>query len=240
MKNVFKNILRDKLGKFKSVRINLLDGQRRGEVVFRRVFLIMVVYLIVVLVGKLITTKPEQKEVVREVEAVEEVEDKVEWVDGDRVTEKADGTFEVVPAENFMDKAELDKIEQDHQKALKIEMFFRVNRNNAPLADHAETFVQVANKYGLDYRLLPAIATLESGGGKKNFRPYNAWGWGSKGFTSFDEGIEVVGKGLKTGYIDKGADTVEKIAPIYCPPNYKNWIASVNQFMLEIENMGGK
>ena len=108
------------------------------------------------------------------------------------------------------------------------------------MAKYAEKFVEVANKYDLDYRLLPAIATVESNGGKNNFRSYNAWGWGNKGFSSFEEGIEVVAKGLKTGYIDKGRDTVEEIAPIYCPPNYKNWARSVNQFMLEIENIGEK
>lgn len=234
-----KELLNKIAKRVKSLKVNLLDGQRRGEVVFRRVFLLMV-GAVLVYMSLLLLVGPKKEAVVEEVEAAEGIEDKVEWVDGNRVTEKADGTFEVVPADNFVDKIELDKIEQDNQKALKIEMFFKINRNNAPLAGHAETFVQVANKYELDYRLLPAIATLESGGGKNNFRSYNAWGWGDKDFASFDEGIEVVGRGLRTGYIDKGADTVEKIAPIYCPPNYRNWVASVNQFMTEIEGMSGK
>jgi len=34
--------------------------------------------------------------------------------------------------------------------------------------------------------------------------------------------------------------TVEEIAPVYCPPNYKNWARSVNQFMLEIERIESK
>jgi len=168
------------------------------------------------------------------------IEDKVEWVDGNRVTTKADGSIEIVPAEVFMSKEQLEKLNEDKLKAQKIELFFRVNRENAPLAEYAQKFVEVANKYGLDYRLLPAIATVESGGGKSNFRSYNAWGWGNKSFSSFEEGIEVVGRGLKTGYIDKGSDTVDEIAPIYCPPNYKNWARSVNQFMNEIENIESK
>jgi hypothetical protein len=202
--------------------------------VFFLIAMAMFIYLfLLIVVGK------KEDLDVEEVNA-QEIEEKVEWVNGDRVTTKADGSMEIVPAEVFMSKEELDKLNEDKLKAQKIELFFRINRNNAPLADYAEKFVEVANKYGLDYRLLPAIATVESGGGKSNFRSYNAWGWGDTGFNSFEEGIEVVAKGLKTGYIDKGRDTVEEIAPIYCPPNYKNWARSVNQFMLEIENIEEK
>jgi len=64
-----KNIFRDSLGKFKSLKINLLDGQRRGEIVFRRVFLLVIVYVLVVLVGKLITNKPREAYEVEEVDA---------------------------------------------------------------------------------------------------------------------------------------------------------------------------
>ena len=224
--------------KIKSV--DLLDGQRRGEIIFRRVFFLIAMAMFIYLLLLVFVGKKEDIDV-EEVKAQEiVVEDKVEWVDGNRVTTKADGSIEIVPAEVFMSKEQLDKLNEDKLKAQKIELFFRVNRNNAPLSEYAEKFVEVANKYDLDYRLLPAIATVESSGGKSNFRSYNAWGWGNKGFTSFEEGIEVVAKGLKTGYIDKGRDTVEEIAPIYCPPNYKNWARSVNQFMLEIENIGEK
>ena len=220
--------------------IDLLDGQRRGEVIFRRVFFLIAMAMFIYLFLLIVVGKKEDIDV-EEVKAQEIlIEDKVEWVDGNRVTTKADGSIEIVPAEVFMSKEQLDKLNEDKLKAQKIELFFRENRRNAPLADYSEKFVEVANKYNLDYRLLPAIATVESGGGKSNFRSYNAWGWGNKGFTSFEEGIEVVGRGLKTGYIDKGRDTVEEIAPVYCPPNYKNWARSVNQFMLEIERIESK
>lgn len=224
--------------KIKSV--DLLDGQRRGEIIFRRVFFLIAMAMFIYLLLLVFVGKKEDIDV-EEVKAQEIlIEDKVEWVDGNRVTTKADGSIEIVPAEVFMSKEQLDKLNEDKLKAQKIELFFRENRRNAPLADYSEKFVEVANKYNLDYRLLPAIATVESGGGKSNFRSYNAWGWGNKGFTSFEEGIEVVGRGLKTGYIDKGRDTVEEIAPVYCPPNYKNWARSVNQFMLEIERIESK
>ena len=224
--------------KIKSV--DLLDGQRRGEIIFRRVFFLIAMAMLIYLFLLMVVGKKEDIDV-EEVKAQEIViEDKIEWIDGNRVTTKADGSIEIVPAEVFMSKEELEKLNEDKLKAQKIELFFRVNRNNAPLSEYAEKFVEVANKYNLDYRLLPAIATVESSGGKNNFRKYNAWGWGNKGFSSFEEGIGVVGRGLKNNYIDKGRDTVEEIAPIYCPPNYKNWARSVNQFMLEIERIESK
>ena len=170
--------------KIKSV--DLLDGQRRGEIIFRRVFFLIAMAMFIYLFLLIVVGKKEDIDV-EEVKAQEiVVEDKVEWVDGNRVTTKADGSIEIVPAEVFMSKEELEKLNEDKLKAQKIELFFRVNRGNAPLADYAEKFVEVANKYGLDYRLLPAIATVESSGGKNNFRKYNAWGWENKSFGSFE------------------------------------------------------
>jgi len=221
--------------------IDLLDGQKRGEIVFRRIFFLLAMGMFIYLLLLTFVGRKDETQALSDIqenaEAKEAIEDKVEWVDGDRITTKADGSVEIVPSTAFMSQEELNKIKENQLKARKIESFFRVNRGNAPLADYAEKFVEVANKYNLDYRLLPAIATIESSGGKNNFRSYNAWGWGSKGFSSFEEGIEVVGKGLKELYTDQGFDTVQEIAPIYCPPNATNWARNVNQFMLEIENI---
>ena len=233
-------ILNIKSKKFKTFlkSINLLDGQRKFEVLFRRVFFLVSVAMFIYLMLVTFVGKKEDVEssVVPEKAQAQE-RDKEEWINGDRVTTKADGSVEVVPAEVFMSAEQLREQDLNYQKAKKIETYFRVNRNNAPLADYAEKFVEVANKYGLDYRLLPAIAVMESGGGKSLFRSYNAWGYGKYSFNSFEEGIEIVGKGLKEGYIDKGRVTPAQIAPIYCPPNATNWARSVQKFMNEIESI---
>lgn len=233
-------ILNIKSKKFKTFlkSIDLLDGQRKFEVLFRRVFFLVSVAMFIYLMLVTFVGKKEDVEssVVPEKAQAQE-RDKEEWINGDRVTTKADGSVEVVPAEVFMSAEQLREQDLNYQKAKKIETYFRVNRNNAPLADYAEKFVEVANKYGLDYRLLPAIAVMESGGGKSLFRSYNAWGYGKYSFNSFEEGIEIVGKGLKEGYIDKGRVTPAQIAPIYCPPNATNWARSVQKFMNEIESI---
>ena len=66
-----------------------------------------------------------------------------------------------------------------------------------PLEGYGMQFVLVAEKYGIPYNLLPAVAMRESTGGK--FACYNnPFGWGSCKikFSDFDEAIESVGKNL--------------------------------------------
>lgn len=103
-------------------------------------------------------------------------------------------------------------------------------KRGSDLSQYSSTFVEVADKNGIDYRLLPAIATIESGAGKSNFRDFNPFGWGNKDFNSYEEAIEVVGRGMGH-YYENGLDTVEEIAPIYCPPNSIVWKNSVNYFI---------
>jgi hypothetical protein len=115
-------------------------------------------------------------------------------------------------------------------------------RYDSPLVDNVDTFIDTADKYGLDYRLLPAISCMESGCGKRYIPDSkNPFGWGVYGgnyikFADFDDAIETVGEGLYSGYVAKGADTVEKIAPIYTPPNHVHWLKSVRFFMNQIDN----
>lgn len=117
--------------------------------------------------------------------------------------------------------------------------FFK--KRNSPMAENSKKFVEVADKYGLDYRLLPAISCLESSCGiRMPYESYNAWGWGVYGtnvikFQNFDDGIEQVAKGLYEGYVLKGANTPEKIAPIYNPPTHESWLGKVKYYMAEID-----
>lgn len=109
--------------------------------------------------------------------------------------------------------------------------------HNSPLTDYADVFVTKADEYGLpDWRLVPAITGVESTFGKAiPANSYNAYGWanGAYSFKSWEESIDHVTKTLKTRYIDRGADTVEKIAPIYAPPS-QTWAGKVRFFMDKI------
>ncbi len=66
-----------------------------------------------------------------------------------------------------------------------------------PLAGQGMNFVLVSEKYGLDWRLLPAIAIRESSGGKAACYN-NPFGWGSCKikFKNYNEAMESVGRNL--------------------------------------------
>ena len=109
---------------------------------------------------------------------------------------------------------------------------------NSPLADFAETFVEAADEYGLDYRFLPAIAGIESNFGQVQLEDsYNPFGWGGGYvyFESFEEAISTVAYELYERCVKQGADTPAEIGPSYCPPNFIRWIAAVEGFMKEVE-----
>lgn len=114
-------------------------------------------------------------------------------------------------------------------------------RYDSVLEPHAEQIVEIADKYGLDFRLITAIAQQESNLCK--FIPpggYNCWGWGihsegTLGFNSFPEAIETVSFGLKTEYLDKGFVTPEQIMGKYTPLSNGSWAIGVTQFMSEME-----
>lgn len=83
-------------------------------------------------------------------------------------------------------------------KAEAIDRYFR--EREMPLDGTGMFMVEQAEKNGLDWRLLPAIAVRESTGGKfacKN-ATYSAFGWGSCkiNFKSNEHGIETVAKNL--------------------------------------------
>lgn len=102
----------------------------------------------------------------------------------------------------------------------------RINEylKGSPLEGYGEAFASAATKYGVDPRLSPAIATIESGKGTYCFKDYNAWGWGSSGFDSWEAAIDEQVQGLAAGY--DGTLTLEG-AERYCPPNYQEWYSSV-------------
>lgn len=122
-----------------------------------------------------------------------------------------------------------------------VENFFK--NYKTPLSEYASTFIQVADKYKLDYRLLPAISMQESNGGKRVINnSHNPFGYGIYGskvtkFSSWEEAIETVGKGLRENYLDEGLVTPEQIMAKYTPPSIGlggPWAKGVRSFMEEL------
>jgi hypothetical protein len=81
-------------------------------------------------------------------------------------------------------------------RAKAIDTYFK--ERSMPLHGTGMTFVLVAEKYGIDWRLMPSIGVRESSGGKAACG-YNAFGWGScklHNFHSYEEAIESLGRNL--------------------------------------------
>jgi len=116
-----------------------------------------------------------------------------------------------------------------------LENFLKTHKS--PLASYSGRFIEVADSYNLDWRLIPAITGVESTFGKRIPKnSFNAYGWanGEYRFSSWDESIEVVGKTLREKYIDRGAPTINRIARRYAPPS-STWAWKVKFFMQKIE-----
>ncbi|WP_165248741.1 CMP-2-keto-3-deoxyoctulosonic acid synthetase [Adlercreutzia sp. ZJ141] len=98
------------------------------------------------------------------------------------------------------------------------------------LAGYGSVFAEAAWDNGIDPRFSPAISNTESGNGLVCFKPYNAWGWGSSSWSSWEEAIRAHVAGLAKGY---GYSITYAGAQKYCPPNYDHWFYNtLGQMML--------
>jgi len=95
-------------------------------------------------------------------------------------------------------------------RAERLRAFFRAY--HCPEPHHVEAYLRAADRYGLDYRLLPAISVRETtcGWNEKN---NNFWGYhpGRQSFASVESGIEFLARQLAINPPYAGKDIVEKL-----------------------------
>lgn len=130
------------------------------------------------------------------------------------------------------------------QRIVLLESFLK--DQGSPLASQAGVLVEAADKYKFDWRLLPAIAGKESSFGKRipwhkedGRSSHNAWGWGVYGdkapsFSSWEEAIEEVAKGLRHEYYNKGYILPETIMKKFTPRSDGSWARGVKAIMEQI------
>ncbi len=130
-------------------------------------------------------------------------------------------------------------ITQEDGRKEKVRQF--LEQHNSPMEPYAGDIVDAADIYGIDHRLIPAIAMQESNVCKKiPHGSHNCWGYGIYGgkittFSDYKEGIYTVTKGLATRYKPKGLVTPEQIMTMYTPSSNGSWAFSVRHFMEELE-----
>ena len=106
-------------------------------------------------------------------------------------------------------------------RALALGTYFE--KHNCPLLPYVDDFIKSADKYNIDWRLLPAISIHESSCGK-HYPPAtnNPFGWQSArvGFASIPVAIDFINERLANGKPYAGKSIRQKLS-YYCPnPTY--------------------
>ena len=132
---------------------------------------------------------------------------------------------------------------QEDPRVVRLRSFFK--KFGSPLENNAEVFTEVADKYQIDYRLLPSIAMVESSGGKHtpSCARYNPFGWtsltspcGFWRFVSFDEAVRYVAKEISTSsyYSDfRKEGSIKELSESYNHGS-KKWAGDVEFFLNQI------
>jgi len=110
------------------------------------------------------------------------------------------------------------------------------NKHRSPLRDLAIELLIAADQNGLDWRLLPSISIVESGGGKA-CRNNNVFGWrsGEQRFPSVTAGIQHVAERLANSKIYKGKDIAGKLNAYNPVPGYQLRIEAVMRALEQTE-----
>ncbi len=131
-----------------------------------------------------------------------------------------------------------DRVSSKDSRIEVLEIFFK--RYNSELVPFAQNIVTTADKYNLDYRLIPAIAMQESNLCKKVPKDsYNCWGYAIYGrnlkkFSNYSAAIDAVSHTLSTDYKQIGLITPEDIMHKYVPSSNGSWAIGVSHFMGEL------
>ncbi|MFZ5437704.1 MAG: hypothetical protein ACOZAK_01465 [Patescibacteria group bacterium] len=133
-------------------------------------------------------------------------------------------------------------IETDDSRAAIIANF--LERHKSPMVPYdyyGQKLVEIADRYNLDFRLLPAISMQESNLCRNTHSeaPHNCLGFGihergTLDFESYEAGFERAGRELRAYYVDQGRITPEQIMKKYTPSSDGSWANSVNQWMAEM------
>lgn len=105
-----------------------------------------------------------------------------------------------------LDNTQVNDSKDDARFAL-LRRFFE--KRGSPAKEHVHDFILAADRNKLDWRLLPSISVVESGGGKE-YKNNNILGWGPclEKFPSVKAGIHAVARRLSTSklYKNKGVE----------------------------------
>ena len=111
-------------------------------------------------------------------------------------------------------------------RATRLQRFF--SGLHCPVLDMAEDFVRAADENRLDWRLLPSISVVESGGGKA-YRNNNIFGWdnGNQPFSTIRDGLNTVAFKLGRSPLYRNRDLIGKLRTYNPDETYVEKVISV-------------
>lgn len=115
-------------------------------------------------------------------------------------------------------------------RLVRLQQFFEAR--DCPLREAAADFLLAADRYALDWRLLPSISMIESSGGKL-YKNNNVFGWDSplQSFASVREGIHYVAAQLARSDRYKGKSLDGKLRTYNPNPEYSGKVKAVMQVL---------
>lgn len=152
---------------------------------------------------------------------------------------------EVILAQKNEKEVVLDGLESsldtaDARSAIVAEFLKKYNSPLQPYDYYGQKLVEIADKYKLDFRLLPAIMMEESNlcknipEGTYNCLGFGIHSRGTLGFENYETGWERAARELRANYVEQGRLTVSMIAKKYTA-SVDKWTNSVNQWMAEMK-----
>lgn len=135
------------------------------------------------------------------------------------------------PAVADPDPIAAETISRKDPRWILVKQFFL--ENGAPAHLYAEDFLIAADRNGLDWRLLPSLSIVESGGGREA-RNNNMFGWDNcrVHFQTVKEGIYRVASRLKYSSLYRSKTSVDQILWTYNPR--KEYTRKVRALMAQL------
>ncbi len=135
------------------------------------------------------------------------------------------------PAIADPDPIAVEAVSQKDPRWILVKQFFLTN--GAPAHRYTDDFLIAADRNGLDWRLLPSISIIESGGGREA-RNNNMFGWDNcrVRFRTAKEGIYRVASWLKYSSLYRKKTSVDQILWTYNPR--KDYTKKVRALMAQL------
>lgn len=137
-------------------------------------------------------------------------------------------------------------IEAEDARELLVKSFIQKFQPNSPMLPYTKSFIETADAYAIDFRLIPAIAMCESNLGSRipSKDSFNAWGIAvytgqqhGKIFNDWPHAIDWVGQYIREKYYNRSITDLVEIGAIWAPPSVakeNSWATCVEGFMNQI------